>query len=222
MPTTSRLIICLLAISAFAPGDSAVSATQDRLDAPAALLSQTCQQDRVTSRMVTPTDEADAIVLVDEFGSPTSVQSVIKITDAAAFSELRTYLMSCRFQPALSSGEPVKGTARIVFIRPTAMAENILIPERPAIIGITSCAPKADDYPPESLRQNEQGTTRLKFTVAPTGQLTAFGIAKSSGYLRLDFAALVALVGCRFKSGRTAEGLPVISSFVVDYAWIIR
>lgn len=90
---------------------------------------------------------------------------------------------------------------------------------RPAIVDVKSCAPTADDYPFESRRLEETGTTHVQFTVDPQGRLLAFGVSRTSGHLRLDLAALVRLVTCRFVPARDAQGQPVTASFAVSYVW---
>ena len=43
-----------------------------------------------------------------------------------------------------------------------------------------------DDYPPEALRSNQQGTVRFSVTVGTNGHVVACEITRSSGFRELD------------------------------------
>jgi protein TonB len=74
------------------------------------------------------------------------------------------------------------------------------------------------EYPSSSLRNEEQGATRLSFAIAVDGQVVDAKIEKSSGFRALDMAAKKALSLCKFKPG-TIDGQPQQSWAVVDYVW---
>lgn len=67
------------------------------------------------------------------------------------------------------------------------------------------------DYPSESIRKNEQGTTVLRIDVNETGVITRCDVAASSGYKRLDDIARAGF--CRRMKLHPAylEGTPVAS-----------
>jgi protein TonB len=59
-------------------------------------------------------------------------------------------------------------------------------------------------YPLESRRRHEQGTVRLRVVISPDGHVKEIGVAASSGFERLDKAALEAVRRWRFKPGTQA------------------
>ncbi|MBI1189194.1 MAG: TonB family protein [Tepidisphaera sp.] len=65
-------------------------------------------------------------------------------------------------------------------------------------------------YPDESRHRREQGTVLLHLAIEADGRVTAATIAKSSGYARLDGAALDAARAWRFTPAQS-RGLPVRS-----------
>lgn len=62
-------------------------------------------------------------------------------------------------------------------------------------------------YPPESRAAGEQGTVILRLTVDGSGRPTAVGIAKSSGFPRLDRAATEAGWRCRVRDAAPGSHL---------------
>ena len=62
-------------------------------------------------------------------------------------------------------------------------------------------------YPPESRTAGEQGTVILRLTVDGSGRPTAVGIAKSSGFPRLDRAATEAGWRCRVRDAAPGSHL---------------
>ncbi len=78
-------------------------------------------------------------------------------------------------------------------------------------------------YPPDAVRKNVQGITRLRFYVDATGKPTAVSFLEHSGptaeHRLLDTAAAKALIQCPFEAGRDASGQPVASSVDVSYTW---
>lgn len=85
-----------------------------------------------------------------------------------------------------------------------------------AIVDMTTC--DKPDYPRNSLRNEEQGTTRIAFLIGLDGQVAQAKIERSSGYRALDVAARNALSLCKFKPG-TIDGKPQQSWTAVDYVW---
>jgi len=85
-----------------------------------------------------------------------------------------------------------------------------------AVVDMTTC--DKPDYPRNSLRNEEQGTTRIQFLIGLDGRVADSKIEKSSGFRALDAAAKNALSLCKFKPG-TVDGKPQQSSTYVDYVW---
>ena len=85
-----------------------------------------------------------------------------------------------------------------------------------AQVDFTTC--DKPDYPRNSLRNEEQGTTRLAFLIGLDGRVADSKVEKSSGFRALDAAAKNALSLCKFKPG-TVDGKPQQSWTAVDYVW---
>jgi TonB family protein len=81
--------------------------------------------------------------------------------------------------------------------RLTEEAANGETPPAPPRLEI-AVAPRAV-YPAESRAAREEGTVRLKLQVAPSGQVQSVVILKSSGYPRLDAAAIQAARAMAYK-----------------------
>ena len=73
-------------------------------------------------------------------------------------------------------------------------------------------------YPMASRLAGEQGVVRLRFHIDPNGDALRAEVVRSSGYSRLDYAAMNALMRCEFKPG-FKDGLPVESELELDYTW---
>ncbi len=63
------------------------------------------------------------------------------------------------------------------------------------------CAPRV--YPAESLRAGEQGITWVRYTTGDDGSVLNVEVARSSGYPRLDTAALEHVKSCKFRPGHS-------------------
>lgn len=73
-------------------------------------------------------------------------------------------------------------------------------------------------YPPMSMRFGESGVVTLRFLISENGQVLSSHVEKSSGYKRLDEAALAALSLCQFKPA-TQAGKPVQGWATQSYRW---
>jgi protein TonB len=73
-------------------------------------------------------------------------------------------------------------------------------------------------YPSASVRNEEEGTVQLRFLIGVDGKVIDTKVEKSSGFARLDDAAVRALSKCDFKPG-TVNGKPEQSWARVDYKW---
>ena len=85
--------------------------------------------------------------------------------------------------------------------------------------GISQPKPK---YPPAARRAGQQGTVTLSFTIGSSGKVISARIAKSSGYILLDNAAISAIRGWRFKPARNALGEPVSYSYALPVPFRLR
>ena len=93
--------------------------------------------------------------------------------------------------------------------------------ERPKLLNVRECAPTAADYPAWSIRDNEAGLVKVRFTVDTDGKVVASEVARTSGHTRLDQQSIRILHRCRFAPGKTLEGAGVGGTFVVDFRWRI-
>jgi protein TonB len=93
---------------------------------------------------------------------------------------------------------------------------------KPSILNIQSCAPRVEDYPSDALRDNLQGTVRLRFTVAASGELKEVALVRSSGAASLDQAAAKRLSRCKFAAAKSADGSSIESSLELEYVWRIH
>lgn len=83
---------------------------------------------------------------------------------------------------------------------------------------VTIIAPK---YPVESRRKREQGTVILSVTLGADGGVAELSVAKSSGFERLDKAALDAVRRWRW-SPTMRDGVPVAVRGTVDIPFILQ
>jgi periplasmic protein TonB len=91
---------------------------------------------------------------------------------------------------------------------------------------VGACAPTNDDYPPQALRVEATGTTKIRFTVDANGKLSSAEVVKSAGPTRehrlLDRIAQQKLSECSFKPGIDENGRPTGGTFDVEYVWKIQ
>jgi len=103
---------------------------------------------------------------------------------------------------------------------PETQAQSANLTKKAAIANASTCAPKS--YPAESAKKQEQGTTKLRFHVAEDSSLIKSEIEESSGFPRLDEAALEALSKCIFRAARDENGNALAAAFTVSYAWRLK
>jgi TonB family protein len=189
-------------------------------DLPAGLRIGSCDRLKFDVSGVSVPEVVEVLVEVDPAGIPTSARSLTP-TSISAFDEAVAALaMSCKYSGATVQGKSVPGQLR--FVLPIRQAPEQRPGALPAIGDVKECAPKAEDYPPAALRANQEGTTRIGFTVDEKGQLKAFGVIRSSGHLLLDYTALIKLAGCKFVPGKAPDGTPIGGSFSVEYVWKLQ
>jgi periplasmic protein TonB len=94
---------------------------------------------------------------------------------------------------------------------------------RPAVLNVSACAPKNEDYPPAAVRAEATGTTVIRFTIDAAGKVSNAEVVKSAGASRehrqLDRLALQKLSECTFRPGNDENGKPVGGSTDVTYVW---
>jgi periplasmic protein TonB len=88
-----------------------------------------------------------------------------------------------------------------------------------AVVDPSGCA--KPEYPPKSLRADEQGTVVLQFLIGTDGRVVESKVERSSGFRALDNAARNALSLCKFKPG-TVDGKPEQSWTKIAYDWKIE
>jgi protein TonB len=97
------------------------------------------------------------------------------------------------------------------------VATGVRVP--PVIDAARSC--QQPEYPAASRRNEETGTVRLRFLIGVDGKVIDSRVESSSGYPRLDQAAIQALSQCQFKAG-TLDGKPVQSWASLKYVWQLQ
>ena len=79
-----------------------------------------------------------------------------------------------------------------------------------------NCSPPS--YPRRSVINNEQGITHLRLLISTEGRVKESVITESSGYDRLDRAAVDALSSCEFEP-EVKDGVPIESWGKLRYVW---
>jgi len=89
-------------------------------------------------------------------------------------------------------------------------------------VPVTSHAVSVVDYPPESVLAQEHGTAALRFVVATDGSVDDIQVVRSSGFSRLDQAA-VTMVQSRWRyQPATASGRPVRERVSANVAFVLN
>lgn len=89
----------------------------------------------------------------------------------------------------------------------------------PVIDAARAC--QQPQYPAASLRNEETGTVQLRFLIGVDGKVIDSKVESSSGYPRLDQAAIRALSQCQFKAG-TLDDKPEQSWASLKYVWQLQ
>ena len=80
----------------------------------------------------------------------------------------------------------------------------------------------SDDYPPDALDRNEQGTVEVRLDVDKRGRVAKCTVLSSSGFASLDGATCGILQQrARFQPARDRTGKPVVSSTTSRITWKI-
>jgi protein TonB len=113
-------------------------------------------------------------------------------------------------QPTPVQNEPISEQAELAPSSPKATASEVVKPLVKAQADYLN-NPKPS-YPRLSKRMGEQGEVRLKVQVGATGDVLMVALVKSSGFERLDEAALNAVKDWKFKPAK--QGDEPVSSWV--------
>jgi protein TonB len=130
-----------------------------------------------------------------------------RATKAARAEEVAPLQRVAEAAPATASPAPAATLAEASAATPVAAPPAPVAPPAPPRIELPSSDadylqnPKPP-YPALSKRMGEQGQVILRVTVAADGSLLAAAVARSSGYPRLDEAALAAVRKWRFVPGK--------------------
>ena len=131
-------------------------------------------------------------------------------------------------QPVLAAAVPAAPSSFVVAPQPPAPpAPQPVAPPAPAPVAIVAARFDADYlhnpkpvYPALSRRLSEEGKVLLKVRVSAQGAALEVVVSKSSGFSRLDAAAVAAVERWRFVPARRGEE-PVDSSVVVPIAFAL-
>ena len=83
-------------------------------------------------------------------------------------------------------------------------------------------AARTPDYPSAARRAGEQGRSELEVCISTGGRVTSVTIARSSGYPRLDDAAMAWIRSERFQPGRVNGIARAVCGHSVYYEWRLR
>lgn len=212
---TATTAACVMALCAASP----CAWAQAPLDAPATVVKGSCPQESFDLSALTGPLRVDLLVQVDARGRPQSAAPLIALPAALQAAALEAVL-KCQYQPALRDGKPASGQARYAYTLDPP--ESIELKPARGFRFPNDCVPTADDYPEISRRLGETGTTRVRFTLNPEGRLVSYSVIATSGHLRLDFAALVKLVTCKFPPPPSVDGKAASATIDRQYVWSLE
>lgn len=131
---------------------------------------------------------------------------------------------------------PARSNA-VTVVTPVKPAEPAPQPVAPPVVATPAPAPRAPvrvqpqldparacdpDYPPMSRRLGEQGSLMVQVQVDPDGRASDIKLIESSGFSRLDQAAMAGIrSSCRFLPG-TVDGKPLTQWFTFRFVWKIK
>jgi protein TonB len=104
---------------------------------------------------------------------------------------------------------------------PTAPARPV-DPDRPRVVGTVDYLGRRPSpvYPQMSMRRGETGRVIVRVLISPQGGVANATVHKSSGYERLDNAALAAVRMARFKP-YTENGLPYPARADIPFDFVL-
>jgi TonB family protein len=151
----------------------------------------------------------DNLVVTANISSTGEVNS-IKILHSSS-KEMSQFISNLfvltKFKPALCSNEPCSQDYlfNLSFIN---SGRNVRI--------IQPCRDPV--YPRSSMRNSEEGTTRMNFLISVDGSVVDSKVEHSSGHKNLDDAARISAIQCKFQI-KTLNGIPQEAWTTMDYRW---
>lgn len=130
--------------------------------------------------------------------------------------------------PSPTPPMPVNPSAQAEAAPAPALASAPPRPDKPAsgdestvIFDAAYLRNPAPDYPPQSRRLEEEGMVKLKVRVNQEGRAIAVEVAQSSGFRRLDTAAVEAVRNWRFVPARR-DGQPLEATVIVPVRFTLN
>jgi Ca-activated chloride channel homolog len=118
---------------------------------------------------------------------------------------------------ALTSLQPPAGANE----RPASTPEAVYTAPNPPV-ALTSHVVTADDYPPASVRLQEQGRVQVQYTIGTDGAVSECAVTTSSGFPRLDEAACVLVKKWKFRPATVIGGRPVAISLPAEINYALN
>lgn len=215
-----RHLLCVVPTALPLPSSGQTPADPPAVISMASVDMATCQRPRYPAaslaarergttvvRLVVQADGAIRDLLVER----SSGSSVLDQAALEAFAR-------CKGLPALINGVPITAYTRISNNWRPESPPQVVVPT-PVQTDVKECQPI---YPAEAIRRELQGNSKVQLTIDEKGDLQKIELAQSSGFSLLDAAAMSGLATCRFKPGVDANGVAVLSAFVVEYQWKLR
>lgn len=141
------------------------------------------------------------------FIPPPEVQVQVPQTTQSAISAVTTA------RPTEPIAAPGQRAAPVAAPAPRAAPVRV-----PAVVEARAC--DKPEYPSASLRAQETGIVLLAFLIDTNGSVLESKVERSSGFRRLDDAALKALTLCKFRPA-TIDGKPERAWAKLEYEWKI-
>ncbi|MDR3099592.1 MAG: energy transducer TonB, partial [Paraburkholderia sp.] len=114
-------------------------------------------------------------------------------TTSAAPVAPTTALQPSSAAPAQNAPAPGAPASPSASLSAPGDARPAPVSSEPKTVSHVDCDIPAPDYPEASKRRNESGTAIIRFVVGMSGRIESVQLQKSSGYARLDDAALAAI-----------------------------
>jgi TonB family protein len=164
-------------------------------------------------------------IFVDAGGKPGEIQ-LLRSSGDPSFDERAMNLVRTRLRyspPTDAEGKPIAGWVTQGF-RPDDAQVASATAARPATwIPDPESQLRRHDYPPESVRLGEEGAVILRVSVSETGAVVDVQLHRSSGYPRLDEAAInIVRRRFRYTPARDAQGKPVAAVIHQGVKWTLE
>jgi len=115
-----------------------------------------------------------------------------------------------------------RSTTALTLVAALSLSATVANAQPTPAIGLYDPLVRAEDYPRQSLRLQEQGTVGVAFTVNTDGTVTECSVAIPSGKPRLDEAACAMVIRrWRYKPA-TENGMPVLQNTTANIVFQLR